>query len=89
MSKLKYKVGDVVTIKSFEEITKMHPEYLKDKDLMGHIDWQNDCGRNGVIVEIWNEYKKWPYSISIKSTSPSDWDEDELYNLIEKLELLG
>ena len=87
--KLKYKLGDIITIRSLEEILKLHPEYLADAG-MNINNWSGACGKTGPITVI-NDHHKWPYSVKVKMEDKKEefwFHEDEIYSLKEKLEML-
>jgi len=86
---LKYKVGDIVIIKSHEEILRLHPEYKEISD----VRWVACCNHTLRITEV-SSTSVWPYIWPYRTTGLTEenqpsWYEDEFYTLAEKLKLIG
>ena len=83
---MKYKVGDRITIKSWEQIKHEYPEYA-DSD---KPDWAAACGMTVIITEIATKSGvRWPIHTHIEKLNDSiTWGYDEVYSLEEKLRML-
>lgn len=85
MNKPKYKIGDLVRLKSFKEIKKSNEYINQDANF---LTWSKYCGKWHIVKTI-NFIDEYGYLYSFEDTKIAEWRENEINTLEYKIRLLG